>query len=293
MAENRVRVVTDSTAALPSDVVEGAGLTVVPLSVVLDGAPPSDDGGVDAALADALRRGKRMTTSQPSPEAFARAFAGLVERGASAIVSVHISGELSGTSRSAADAARGCLVPVRVVDSRTVALGTGFAALAAAEVAAAGAAAEEVEATARRVAERSSVLFAVQDLAYLARGGRIGSARAFVGSVLGVRPVLSVSDGRIGVAETVRGAGRAARRLVDLAVDAARRLRPQPVRVAVHHFDAGEAAGRIAEQLHAGLAAEDLVHDPVLVAEVSAVVGVHTGPGVLGVVVAEKIPSTT
>lgn len=293
MAANQVRVVTDSTAALPAHLVEVAGLTVVPLSVVLDGAPPSDDGGVDAALADALRGGSRMTTSQPSPEAFARAYAALSSSGASAIVSVHISGELSGTVGSAADGARGCSVPVHVVDSRTVALGTGFAALAAAEAAAAGASAEDVARVARDVSRRSSVLFAVQDLAYLARGGRIGSARAFVGSVLGVRPVLSVSDGRIGVAETIRGAGRAARRLVELALEAARGLAPQQVRVAVHHFDASEPATRLADQLDQGLAKENVAHDPVLVAEVSAVVGVHTGPGVLGVVVAEKTPAAS
>jgi DegV family protein with EDD domain len=289
MAAERVTVVTDSTAALPRDLVEEAGLTVVPLSVVLDGAPPQLDGAVDGALAEALRRGGRMTTSQPAPEEFARVYSALAADGAEAIVSVHISGELSGTARSAAEAARTCPVPVRVVDSRTVALGTGFAAVEAARAAADGGSADDVERVAREVADASAVLFAVQDLGYLARGGRIGAAKALVGSVLGVRPVLRVADGRIGVAETVRGAGRASRRLVELGLAAARDLAPRPLRVAVHHFDADDAARRIADQLTAGLTGEGLAHRPVLVAEVTAVVGVHTGPGVLGVVVAGSL----
>jgi DegV family protein with EDD domain len=290
MAVNKVTVVTDSTAALPADSIREAGITVVPLSVVLDDAPAVDDGAVGAELAQALRSGGRMTTSQPAPEAFARAYAALAEAGAQAVVSIHISGELSGTARSAAEAARAAPIPVYVVDSRTVALGTGFAALAAARAAAGGAGVEDVAKIADDVAERSVVLFAVQDLGYLARGGRIGPAKAFVGSVLGVRPVLRVSDGRIGVAETVRGAARAARRLVELALAGARELSPEPVQVAVHHFDAPDQADQIAAQLAYGLDDEDLQHSAVVVAEVSAVVGVHTGPGVLGVVVAPGAP---
>lgn len=286
MAANRVMVVTDSTAALPVDAAGAAGITVVPLSVVLDDAPSADDGRVTAALAQALRSGGRMTTSQPPPEAFARAYAAAAEAGAEAVVSIHLSGELSGTARSAAEAARAAPIPVYVVDSRTVALGTGFAALSAARAAAAGAPAEDVVRLADDVAERSVVLFAVADLGYLARGGRIGPAKAFLGSVLGVRPVLLVSEGRIGVAETVRGAARTSRRLVELALEAARRLAPEPVQVAVHHFDAQEQADRLAAQLAYGLDEEDIGHSAVVVAEVTAVVGVHTGPGVLGVVVA-------
>ena len=286
MTASPVQVVTDYTAALPPDLEEEAGLTEVPLSVVLDGAPAERDSAVDAELAEALRRGGRMTTSQPSPDAFVRTYGDLAAGGATAIVSIHISGELSGTTRSAADAARTCAVPVHVVDSRTVALGTGFAALEAARAAATGLSAEEVERVARDVAAGSAVLFAVQDLGYLARGGRLGTAKALVGSVLGVRPVLRVAGGRIVVAETVRGAARASRRLVELGLEAAAEMAPTRVRVAVHHFDAGEPARQIAAQLDEWLADAGLVHVPVIVAEVTAVVGVHTGPGVLGVVVA-------
>ena len=289
MVPNQVAVVTDSTASLSVDVVRECGITVVPLNVVLDDAPAEDDGPAGAELAKALRSGGRMTTSQPAPEAFSRAYAALADEGFETIVSVHISGELSGTARSAAEAAGQASVPVHVVDSRTVALGTGFAAVAAARAAQAGAEVETILTAAGDVADRSAVLFAVQDLGYLARGGRIGAAKAFLGSVLGVRPVLRVADGRIGVAESVRGADRAGRRLVELALEAARGLAGAPVDVAVHHFDSDEKAAALAQSLSEGLDGEGIEHAPVVLAEVTAVVGVHTGPGVLGVVVAPRV----
>jgi DegV family protein with EDD domain len=290
MPAPRVAVVTDSTASLPGTLV--AGIAVVPLQVILDGRTPVDDGVLPAAeLARALRSGKRATTSQPSPDAFGRTYARLADEGAEAIVSVHLSGELSGTAHSAREAARGAAIPVDVVDSRTVALGTGFAARAAAREAARGARVSEVAETARRVAGASCVVFAVQDLGYLHRGGRIGATKLLVGSVLGARPVLRVAEGRIGVAETVRGAGRAGRRLADLVLEAARDLGPAPVQLAVHHFDAEAAAGELAQLVGARFDEAGVPREDVVVAEVTAVVGVHTGPGVLGVVVAPALPS--
>ncbi len=290
MSTRGVVVVTDSTASLPAEVAQRAGIAVVPLQVVVDGTDAVDDGAVNGPeIARALRAGGRATTSQPAPAAFARTYARLAEEGASAVVSVHLSGELSGTVRSALEASTEAPIPVYVVDSRTVALGTGFAALAGAEAAASGAGADEVAETCRTVAAASSVVFAVQDLGYLHRGGRIGATKMLVGSMLGARPILRVVDGRIGVAETVRGAGRASRRLVELLLDAARGLGAGPLQVAVHHFDAEALAHEVAETLATRLDEEGVAHDAVLVAEVTAVVGVHTGPGVLGVVVAPAL----
>ena len=287
MPEPGVVVVTDSTASLPVEEARAAGIAVVPLQVILDGAEAvDDDAALGRDLAQALRSGGKATTSQPAPEVFARTYARLAEEGARAIVSVHLSGELSGTVRSAAEAATRSPVPVHVVDSRTVALGTGFAALAGARAAADGADAEQVAALCRETAAASSVVFAVQDLGYLHRGGRISATKLLVGSVLGARPILRVVDGRIIVAETVRGAGRASRRLVDLVLEAVEGLAPADVLLGVHHFDAEDAAREVSEALSARLAEEAQGHSNVLVAEVTAVVGVHTGPGVLGVVVA-------
>ncbi len=288
----RVRVVTDSTASLPRDICDEADVLVIPLRVVLDGEDAEDDERARAAIATRLRAGGSATTSQATPEAFVRAYADLAEAGADAIVSVHLSGELSGTVGSAAEAARTAPVPVEVVDSRTVGMGTGFAALAAARAASAGGGIGDVVAAARAMAESSAVFFAVQDLGYLRRGGRIGAAQALVGSVLGARPLLRVGEGRIGVAETARGAARASRRLVELAVEAVAGTTTTTVSAAVHHFDAVEGAADLAVRLEAGLTEGGFGLDAerVLLAEVTAVVGVHTGPGVLGVVVAPALP---
>lgn len=287
MPEPGVVVVTDSTASLPVEEADAAGIAVVPLQVILEGETAVDDAAaLGRDLAQALRSGGKATTSQPAPEVFARTYARLAQEGARAIVSVHLSGELSGTVRSAAEAATRSPVPVHVVDSRTVALGTGFAALAGARAAADGADVEQVATLCRETAAASSVVFAVQDLGYLHRGGRISATKLLVGSVLGARPILRVVDGRIIVAETVRGAGRASRRLVDLALEAVQGLASADVLLGVHHFDAEDAAGEVSEALAARMGEEGLGHSRVLVAEVTAVVGVHTGPGVLGVVVA-------
>lgn len=287
MPEHRVAVVTDSTASLPEHLAREAGIVVVPLQVFIDGRGTLADGALPGSeLARELRAGTRATTSQPTPEAFEEVYSRLADEGATAVVSVHLSGELSGTVRSAAEAGARAGVPVHVVDTRSVALGTGFAALAAAQVAASTGDADAAVAAARDVAERSAVVFAVQDLGYLHRGGRIGATKLLVGSVLGARPVLRVSGGRIGVAETVRGASRASRRLAELLVEAARDLGPAPVRAAVLHLDAAPAADELAGLVTGQLAAAGLELDDLVLTELTAVVGVHTGPGVLGVVVA-------
>ncbi|KGM13141.1 hypothetical protein N869_16045, partial [Cellulomonas bogoriensis 69B4 = DSM 16987] len=130
----RVAVVTDSTASMPAVLVEAADVVVVPLQVIVDGTPHQE--GVDlspAQLVSALRRGATVTTSQPGPETFARAYARVAARGAREIVSVHISADLSGTVTSAELAAQTAGVPVHVVDSRTVGMGLGLAVAAAAQ----------------------------------------------------------------------------------------------------------------------------------------------------------------
>lgn len=287
----RVVVVTDSTASLSPEMAHEAGIVVVPLHVLVGEDDLDDDAGARAAVATRLRAGGTATTAQVTPDAFARVYADLADGGAAAIVSVHLAAGLSGTVRSAEEAALTAAVPVGVVDSRNVALGTGFAALAAARAAAAGAGLAEVVEAARTVAAAATTVFAVQDLGHLRRGGRISAAQAFVASVLGARPLLRVRDGAIGVAETVRGEARAARRLVTLAVEAAVGLAPGAVHVAVHHFDA-EAAGRdLADRLGQALAQAgvDVDGGAPLLAEVTAVVGVHAGPGVLGIVVAPAV----
>jgi len=223
MAE-RVVIVTDSTAYLPTGLDVELGITVVPLHVVVNGRAGTE--GVDVSPADvaqalAERRGT-VSTSRPSPADFAATYRALLADGADGIVSVHLSSELSGTWDAARLAAAECEPEaVRVVDSRTTAMGLGFAVLAAAEAAEAGTGLPEVERIAEQTVDRTTTLFYVDTLEYLRRGGRIGAAQKWLGTALAVKPILHVVAGRIVPLEKVRTAGKALARLEELAVSAA------------------------------------------------------------------------
>ncbi|GAB3389019.1 DegV family protein [Amycolatopsis echigonensis] len=276
-----VAVVTDSTAHLPEGFAERHSVRVVPLHVLVEGVCSLD--GVEmgpAALAEALGERKIVTTSRPTPAEFVTEFRAALDAGADAVVSVHLSSELSGTWEAAVLAAEEVGSDrVRVVDSRTTAMGLGFAALHAADAAASGASPAEVEAAATKAAERSSTLFVVETLEHLRRGGRIGSAAALLGTALAVKPVLHMSDGRILPLEKVRTMNRAIGRLVELSVQAAG---TGPVELAVHHLASPERAVELANRLEEAIPG---CAGGCVVSEIGAVIGAHTGPGVLGVVV--------
>jgi DegV family protein with EDD domain len=277
-----VAVLTDSTAYLPGELLDGYGIRVVPLYVVLSGRSGRE--GVDITPDDVARalsvRGQTVSTSRPTPGDFVAAFRQALAGGADHLVSVHLSSELSSTVDSARLAATqiGEHI-VSVVDSRSAAMGTGFAVLAAARSAAAGADAAEVVRAARETAAATRTLFVVDTLEHLRRGGRIGSATAFLGSALAVKPVLHVQDGKVVPLEKVRTSARAQHRLVQRAVEAAGQA---PVSIAVHHLSAADRADRLAAELRDRLPQLRELH----VSELGAAVGAHVGPGAVGVVVA-------
>jgi DegV family protein with EDD domain len=284
----RVAVVTDSTSYLPTGVAEREGVTVVPLHVVIDGKSLAEDSQVDAGrVSRALTSGLPVTTSRPSAATFAEVYRRLADQGASAIVSLHLSAEMSGTVDSARTGARelGDGGPaVTVVDSRSLGLGLGFAAVAAARLAATGAPAQEVARLARHRALHSSVMVYVDTLEYLRRGGRIGSAQARLGSALSVKPLLHLVDGRLEPLDRVRTTERAVSRLIELAAQEAREAQETqecPVELAVHHLAAAGRAHEVAERLR------ELVPEPAAleIVEVGAVVGAHVGPGMVAVVI--------
>ncbi|SPL97110.1 Hypothetical protein DUF194, DegV family [[Actinomadura] parvosata subsp. kistnae] len=218
------------------------------------------------------------TTSRPSPARFASCYADLAAAGATAIVSIHLSAELSGTVESALTAARTAPVPVEVIDSRSIAMGLGYPVLAAAHAAAAGASQEEVAAAARRSMRDTRTLFYVDTLDYLRRSGRIGTAASLFGSALMIKPLLHLTDGHIALLEKVRTSSRAIARLEDLAVQTAGE---RIVDVAVQHLAASSRAEALAERLHKRIPGlRDL-----RVVEVGAVIGAHVGPGMLGLTV--------
>ena len=284
-----VAVVTDSTSSLGEAEVSRTGITVIALQVVVDGLsrPETAVEVTPAVVAAALRGGKRVSTSRPSPEVFAATYAELAGRGYAAIVSVHLSSAISATCDAARVAAEAAPVPVTVVDSGTIAMATGFAVISAAEAALRGAPAAEVAELARARAAAAVTYFYVDSLEYLRRGGRIGPGAALLGSALSVKPLLTVADGLVRPYERVRTTGRALARLADLAVAALARAAgtAEVVDAAVHHLDNAEAAEQLLGKLRGRLttAGGDLI-----LAEVSAVLGVHVGPGTVGVVISPR-----
>jgi DegV family protein with EDD domain len=227
-----------------------------------------------------LRDKQRVTTSRPSPAEFAAMYRRCLDEGADHIVSIHLASALSGTWESAVLASQD--FPhgvVRVVDSRSTAGALGFAVVAAAERAAAGAPAAEVQEVATEVVDSTQTLFYVDTLEYLRRGGRIGTAAALFATSLSVKPLLQMVEGRIVGLEKVRTASKATARLVALTIDAAG---DADVDIAVHHLDSPVRADAVAAALREGVPHVRTLH----VAELGPVLAAHLGPGVVGTVVA-------
>ena len=222
-------------------------------------------------------------TSQPGVGDFQRAYESLAD--ADAIVSIHIGGKLSGTINAAQTAARllaegdGAAPSVTVVDSDQASLGLGFAVLAAAEAAAAGEDLETVIATAKETAALSRVLLIVDTLEYLQKGGRVGRARAFLGTLLRMEPVLELAHGEIEGIERPRTRHKAVERLFELTTRT-----PNPRRIGILHGTTPDEAEALAQRVREALPAV-----PVTVVRVSPVIGVHTGPAALGAAI-ERAP---
>ena len=214
------RIVTDSTAYLPGGVVEQHGIEVVPLHVVVGGRDHVEGQDISAAqVAAALRDYTIVTTSRPTPQVFAETYQRLADEGATAIVSIHLSSQMSGTFEAAQLAAAEAPVPVEVVDSETIGMAMGFAVVAAAEAAAGGAHVTAVLDVVRSRLQPSGVLFYVDTLEHLRRGGRIGAASALLGSALAIKPILAVRGGRIVPVEKVRTSARAVARIEAMVVE--------------------------------------------------------------------------
>ncbi len=271
-----VRIVTDSASDLPVEVADGLGVAVVPLMVRF-----GDDELIDReelSTGEFWRRCGAATelpaTAAPSPGRFEQAYRRLAGEGATGIVSIHLSGELSATAQSARTAAVAVAedVPVEVVDSRSITMGLGLMVIDAAERARDGASLEDVAAGACDLAGRTRLLAALDTLEYLRRGGRIGAAAAAFGSLLAVKPLIAIVDGEVTSPGRQRTRTRALSHLVEVVAN-----EPAVERLAVAHAavdDVDEFVGRLRE-----------VHDgKIIVGEIGPVIGAHAGPGTIGVI---------
>lgn len=277
-----VGIVTDSTSYLPTELAAEKGIIKVPVAVIVGGKPYSE--GVDistAEVAQALREWQPVTTSRPSPAEILKAYTQAAEHGYSSVVSVHLSSKLSGTYQSAVIAAQESPIPVTVVDSQTIAMALGFAAISGADAAIEGADAAEVAEIIEGRAKASSIYFYVDTLEYLRRGGRVGTISAAIGNMLRVKPILYMHDGAVEFLEKTRTAAKATQRIADLALAAAD---GEPVDFAVQQLDAIDRARMLKELLQQGSPKSEIMHS-----EIGAVVGTHGGPGLCAVVVSPRV----
>jgi len=275
-----VKIVTDSTCDFTPHMAQELGVTVVPLHVIFGDASYRD--GVDITAEEfyeMLVKSRQLpTTSAPSVGDFQEVYTRLLDEGHS-IVSIHLSGKLSATVRMAQAAADSLKQPGRiaVVDSQSVSLGIGFAIMEAAAATRSGASLEEARAAAESIPRRLHIQFMVDTLEYLRRGGRIGRARAYLGTILKIKPILSIREGELFPVERVRTRSQGVERIIQGAV------RYQDVKMAaVAHSTTPDEA-----ELIRGRLAVAFPHAQVFVARFTPVLGTHGGPGVVGIGVVE------
>ncbi len=274
---SRVAIVTDSTADLPPGLAEEHGIAIVPLSVAFgdDVYRSGIDIDTDRFLALLARSPQLPVTSQPAPDAFANQYRTLAADH-DAIVSIHISGNLSGTLQSATLAARevAAEIPVTVIDSGTVSMGLGMLAITAARLAHDGASVAAIEAAVIEEARRVEILFMVDSLESLRRGGRIGRAASLLGTVLDLKPTLRLVDGEITPLEKTRTRKRAIRNMVE-------RVRQEPGirRICAAHTGRPDDASAVLKEFELLLPREEMY-----ITALGPVVATHAGPGVIGLI---------
>jgi DegV family protein with EDD domain len=271
-----VVVVTDSSSRLPADMRRQWGIREVPLHILVDGADLRD--GVDRIPDDIYQHGHATTAAATPADLCAAYQQALADSGGDGVVAVHISAALSGTVGAAEQTASGVGPRVRVIDSRSAAMGTGFVALAAARVAAGGGDLDTVAAAAVAAVSRTHACMVVQRLDNLRRSGRIGGAAAWLGTALALKPLLSIDDGKLVLAQRVRTASKAVAAMIDRVCEV---VDDSSAAIAVHHVANPDGATALAAALAERLPA----CEPAIVTDLSPVLAVHVGGGALGVCV--------
>jgi DegV family protein with EDD domain len=270
-------IITDSTAYIPAPLVQQHGIHVVPLTLVWGNETFHD--GTEITPPEFYKRLKTAkvmpSTSQTTPEEFKKEFAPIIAAGDS-ILAILISSQLSGTVDSAVQAkAEFPNAHIEIIDTLTTAMALGYCTLAAARAVKDGAGLADAAAVARRAVDSSGVIFVVDTLEFLRRGGRIGGAAAFVGTALNMKPLLTVKDGKVDALEKVRTKGKATARMLDIVEERIGSRRP--LRIASLQAAAEEEAKALLET-----AGKRFSPDESVFSEVSPVIGTHVGPGTIG-----------
>ena len=274
-----IQIVTDSSAYLPADLVQQHNIHVIPLKVHFGEQTYRDE--IDLSHQEFYRMLAEAetlpTTSQPSAGEFFDLYSGLNKDGHE-IISIHLSSKLSGTISSAQSAKE--MLPeakISIIDSASTAMGLGLMVLTAARAAAEGKTIVEIVTAVEKMIPAMNIVFVVDTLEYLQKGGRIGGAAALVGTLLKVKPILCLKDGRVEPLDKVRSKSKALARLLEVTEEY---VGPgTPVRVAVLHAQVPDEARELEQKVHARFNCAECYF-----AELGPVLGTHTGPGVVGLV---------
>jgi DegV family protein with EDD domain len=273
----QIGLVTDSTSDLPPALVEAHGLHVVPQRILWDGYAYRD--GLDLSPEMFYRRlaatDTPPATQPPAPEDFAEAYQSAADCGAEQVIALVMSSRLSQAFHNAQAGAQHVNVPVFVQDTRMLSMAEGFCVLAAAELCQMERSVDVILDGIRQTRRSTHLFFTVDTLDYLHRGGRISGIQHRIGSALSFKPIFCLSDGQIQLVEQARSRARAVRRMLELALESV--PAGSPVRAAVVHGDALTDASALADTVEAAWSPLQLMVTPV-----SAAIGVHAGPGVLG-----------
>ncbi len=278
---SKVAIVTDSTAYIPKELLTEFHLEIAPLQLIWGEEQFRD--GVDiqpVQFYEKLKDAEVMpSTSQATPGAFKEIYKELASKGYD-IFSIHISSKLSGTLDSAQQAKDMLeLENIELFDSLTSGMALGFQVLTVARAAANGASLKDCVKIAEKAREKTGILFAVKTLEFLHRGGRIGGAQAFLGTMLNLKPILEVRDGKIEAAGKVRTMNKAVDKVIEIMKS---KVGEQtPIRIAIQHANALEEAKVLLEKVNQSFPNGDIIE--AVIADVSPVIGTHTGPGVVGI----------
>lgn len=269
-----VRIVTDSTADLPAKAASELDITVVPLTVFFGDESYLDGIELDnATFYEKLAASKDLPrTSQPSPAAFEQAYRHLIDQGADAILSIHLSSKLSGTYQSACAARNmlaedGSMAPLEIVDSLTISVGMNYAIQKAARLAREGRSLTEIKAAVDDILARTTILAVLDTLEYVRRGGRIGGASAMLGNMLSFKPIVSLKDGEVIAIERPRTRSKAYARIAQLLSD---KGPVEAVSIAQSNDEVGRQLAETVKEIYTG---------ELPIYHLGAALGTHTGPG--------------